>query len=112
MSQVVHFGMNEKVGNVSFDMPQPGEMAVEKPYSESTAQLIDTEVRKLISRAHKHTTDLLTKHKGDVEKVSSHIISLLYSHAVKHCPCPAARNSGDNFERKRRFGTNSAGTGD
>ncbi|KAG8278019.1 AFG3-like protein 2 [Homalodisca vitripennis] len=72
--QVVHFGMNEKVGNVSFDMPQPGEMVLEKPYSESTAQLIDQEVRVLIDRAHKHTTDLLTQHKDDVAKVAERLL--------------------------------------
>lgn len=68
--QVVHFGMNDKVGNVSFDMPQPGEMVLDKPYSESTAQMIDQEVRLLIDSAHKHTTVLLTKHKDDVAKVN------------------------------------------
>lgn len=73
-AQVVHYGMNEKVGNVSFDMPQPGEMVLDKPYSEETAHLIDTEVRNLIKTAHTHTKKLLSSHKENVEKVAERLL--------------------------------------
>jgi len=76
-SQVTQFGMNEKVGNVSFQMPKPGDMVLDKPYSEYTAQLIDNEVRELIDNAHKRTRALLNEHKEDVMKVSK-IFILVY----------------------------------
>lgn len=81
-SQVVHYGMNEVVGNVSFDMPQPGDIVTDKPYSEHTAQLIDKEVRQMIDVAHKRTRVLLTEHKSDVEKVI-----YLFPHFVLNLMC-------------------------
>ncbi|XP_014470355.1 PREDICTED: AFG3-like protein 2 [Dinoponera quadriceps] len=73
-AQITQFGMNDKVGNVSFQMPKPGDMVLDKPYSEYTAQLIDNEVRQLIDSAHKRTRTLLSEHKDDVIKVAERLL--------------------------------------
>ncbi|KAM9845143.1 mitochondrial inner membrane m-AAA protease component AFG3L2 isoform 2-T2 [Aulostomus maculatus] len=73
-AQIVQFGMNPKVGQVSFDLPRQGEMVLEKPYSEATARLIDTEVRTLISEAYQRTHSLLSDKKAEVEKVALRLL--------------------------------------
>ncbi|XP_055084745.1 AFG3-like protein 2 isoform X1 [Periophthalmus magnuspinnatus] len=73
-AQIVQFGMNSRVGHLSFDLPRQGEMILQKPFSEATARLIDVEVRALIQEAYERTTDLLTRHKEDVEKVALRLL--------------------------------------
>lgn len=67
--QITQYGMNEAVGNISFEQPQQGEMVFDKPFSEATAQLVDEEAKKLIDSAMTRTIDLLNEHKDDVIKV-------------------------------------------
>ncbi|KAK2842814.1 hypothetical protein Q5P01_013014 [Channa striata] len=73
-AQVVQFGMSEKVGQVSFDLPRQGEMVLEKPYSEATAELIDEEVRGLVERAYHRTLELIEAKKELVEMVGSRLL--------------------------------------
>lgn len=72
-SMITIYGMNEKVGHVSFHDPQ-GEYGYQRPYSEKTAELIDEEVRALIQKAYDITKSLLTEKKAELEKVAKALL--------------------------------------
>ena len=73
-AQVVHYGMSKKVGQLSFEMPQQGDMQFDKPYSEATAQTIDEEVRSIVDNAYQRTKALLTEKKETIEKVALRLL--------------------------------------
>jgi cell division protease FtsH len=72
-SMVTVYGMNEKLGNISYYDPAQENMFT-KPYSEETGKLIDHEVRLLIEDAYVKTKALLTEKKADVEKLAKELL--------------------------------------
>ena len=72
-SMVTVYGMNDKVGNVSYYDPQQ-ENTFQKPFSEETGKMIDEEVRKLIEIAFIRTKELLTEKKKEVEIVAQELL--------------------------------------
>lgn len=72
-SMVTVYGMNDKVGNVSYYDPSQ-ESAFMKPYSEETGKIIDEEVRKIIDKAYARTLDLLKERKQDVETLAKALL--------------------------------------
>ena len=72
-SMVTMYGMNDKIGNISFYDPSQ-ENYFTKPYSEETGKMIDQEVRKLIDEAYVKTKKLLEEKRGDVEKLAKELL--------------------------------------
>jgi cell division protease FtsH len=72
-AMVTVYGMNDKVGNISFYDPQQ-ENNFTKPYSDETAKMIDQEVRILIDGAYEKTKKLLTEKREDVEKLANALL--------------------------------------
>jgi AFG3 family protein len=72
-AMVTVYGMNEKVGNLSFYDPQQ-ENTFTKPYSDETGKLIDDEVRALVDTAYKRTLHLLTEKKEQVDKLAQALL--------------------------------------
>jgi AFG3 family protein len=72
-AMVTVYGMNDKVGNISFYDPQQ-DQSFTKPYSEETSKMIDEEVRKLIDNAYIRTKNLLTEKRAEVEKLAEALL--------------------------------------
>ncbi|HET9432705.1 MAG TPA: ATP-dependent zinc metalloprotease FtsH, partial [Chitinophagaceae bacterium] len=72
-SMVTVYGMNDKVGRVSFYDPQQ-ENSFTKPYSEETSKIIDQEVRRLIDDGYERTKKLLIEKKEQVRIVAEALL--------------------------------------
>jgi AFG3 family protein len=73
-SMVSVYGMNEKVGNVSFYDPS-SEGSFTKPYSEETGKMIDDEVRKIVEVSYKRVKQLLTEKLDAVKIIANELLS-------------------------------------
>lgn len=67
------YGMNERVGNVSFNDPNV-DQRFSKPYSEQTAQVIDEEVKKMIDAAYVRTKQLLNEKRDQLEVIAKELL--------------------------------------
>lgn len=71
-AMVVYFGLNKEIGNVSYyDSTGQQEYSFSKPYSEATAQLIDTEIKKIVEKAYLRAKEILTENRDKLEDLAS-----------------------------------------
>jgi AFG3 family protein len=71
-AMVAVYGMNEKVGNVSYYGMQND--SFNRPYSDDTATLMDNEVRKLADSAYARAQVLLNERRSELELIAQHLL--------------------------------------
>ena len=74
-AMIVYFGLNKTIGNISYyDSTGASEYSLTKPYSESTAEVIDKELSKLIEMAYERAKKILIENKDKLEQLANRLL--------------------------------------
>ena len=74
-SMVSIYGLNEAIGNISFyDSSGQSDYSFQRPYSEKTAELIDTEVKQIVDDAYKRTIELLKANRTHLNQLAEFLL--------------------------------------
>ena len=68
------YGMNKNIGNISFFDSKQSDYNFTKPYSDSTAEKIDSEVKRVVDNAYDRTKNLLLEKKEQLEKIAKKLL--------------------------------------
>ena len=66
--------MNKNIGNISFFDSKQSDYNFTKPYSDSTAEKIDSEVKRIVDNAYDRTKNLLLEKKEQLEKIAKKLL--------------------------------------
>lgn len=84
-AMIAYYGMSESVGNMSF-YDSSGESTFIKPYSEKTAEEIDSEVKALIGSAYIESKRILTEQKEGLTKLAELLLDreVVFAEDLEH----------------------------
>ena len=68
------YGLNDKLGNISYYDSSGNDNVFSKPYSEKTAELIDQEVQELVQEAYKRTLGILADNKDKLTVLADKLL--------------------------------------
>lgn len=75
-AMVAYYGMSDKVGTLSYyDSTGQSDMTFTKPYSEQTAQEIDTETKRIIDEAYAMARKVLTEHADGLKQLAELLLA-------------------------------------
>ena len=73
-AMVTVYGLNEKIGNITYYKSNESEYGFNKPYSEETAKLIDLEISTIVEKQYKRAVQILKKHKKKLTELADYLL--------------------------------------
>lgn len=73
-SMIVYFGMSKILPNISFYDSSGQEYSFTKPYSEKTAEQIDTEVTQIVAEQYEIAKNIIIENRENFEKLASRLL--------------------------------------
>ena len=73
-AMVTVYGLNEKIGNITYYKSDESEYGFNKPYSEETAKLIDLEISTIVEKQYKRAIQILKKHKKKLTELADYLL--------------------------------------
>ena len=73
-AMVTIYGLNNKIGNITYYQTNDGEYGFTKPYSEETAKVIDAEISSIVEQEYKRAIKILKKHKDKLTELAEHLL--------------------------------------
>ena len=103
-AMVQYYGMSEKFGYFSYyDSTGSGAYDFTKPYSEKTAELLDSEVNKLIREVHDKTASILKEHEQQWKDVAELLLSkeVIFAEDVEAICGPKVKDEKDELKEDK-----------
>ena len=73
-AMVTVYGLNDKIGNITYYDSSGQEYGFTKPYSEKTAELIDLEISKLVEGQYQRVKEILSKNKDKLIELAEKLL--------------------------------------
>jgi len=80
-AMVTRYGMSDRLGPMTFGQKEElvflgKEIGEQRDYSEAVAQEIDEEVREIIHEAYKQASDVLTRHREQLDRIAQRLVEV------------------------------------
>ena len=106
-AMVTVYGLNDVLGNVTYyDSQGQNEYAMDKPYSEQTAETIDREISKIIERQYERAIDMLANNSEKLDQLANLLLEkeVIFKENVEEI---FGKRPWDKEEKKKEKGSRS-----